>query len=191
MTTETDDKQNRSKAKPLPPIEYLRELFVVDPTSPSGLRWRVSRGGVCAGSHAGCIRKHSTYPSRSDWVVSVNSRMWMASRIIYCITYGEIPQDMQVDHINGNPLDNRVENLRIATPTQNSWNCKTNKRNKSGIRGVWWRESNQKWRVAIRTLGRRLQIGEYSNLSDARRAREEAELRLHGEFSPLARKEGA
>ena len=188
METET---KNRTKAKPLPPIERLRELLIVDPTSPSGLRWRVSRGGVCAGSHAGCIRKHSTDPSRSDWVVSVNSRLWMTSRIIYFITYGEIPQDMQVDHINGNPLDNRVENLRIATPPQNSWNCKTNKRNKSGIRGVCWDASRNKWMAHIMFNGKSRTLGRFDSLDEARFVRQYEEVRLFGEFSSIHRKEGA
>ena len=191
MTTETDDKQNRTKAKPLPPIERLRELFVVDPTSPSGLRWRISRGAAKGGNHAGYQCQDSRQKERFDWTVSVDSSMWKVARIIYFMVHGEIPQALDIDHINGNPLDNRVENLRLATRSQNNKNHKMKSTNKSGVRGVCWHPEKKKWRVQIRHGGKVLHLGFFTNIDDARRAREEAELRLHGEFSPLARKEGA
>jgi hypothetical protein len=191
MTTETDDRQNRTKAKPLPPIEYLRELFVVDPTSPSGLRWLVSRGKARKGSLAGYKCQDSKQKHRFDWTVGINGKMFKVARIIYFMEHGSIAPEMDIDHVNGNPLDNRVENMRLATRSQNNRNHRMKSANKSGVRGVCWHAERKKWRAQIRHGGKVIQLGVFLSIDDARRAREEAELRLHGEFSPLARKEGA
>src|SRR3972149_6021810 len=63
------------------------------------------------------------------------------------------PKGMYTDHINGNPLDNRKENLRIVTFSQNMLNRKRYKNNKSGHKGVVWNKDRQKWRVRIDVKG--------------------------------------
>jgi hypothetical protein len=190
MIAENEDRTNRSKAKPLPPIEYLRELFIVDPTSPSGLRWKVNRGTkIKAGRVAGAISRNAN--GKIYWKVLSSSRPMKVHRVIMAITSGVDLAGMEVDHINGDGCDNRVENLRLATSAQNKRNCRMRIASKSGVRGVDWASHKNKWRVRIRHDGGHSHIGYFRNLDDARRAREEAELRLHGEFSPLARKEGA
>lgn len=79
-----------------------------------------------------------------------------------------------VDHINGNPLDNRKTNLRLLEPHQNSQNRKgaavTNVT--SGIRGVYWEK--RKWRVRMKIRGKRIELGFYENLEDAKRVIENA-----------------
>jgi hypothetical protein len=190
MTTETDDRQNRSKAKPLPPIEYLRELFIVDPTSPSGLRWRVSRGTrIKAGQVAGSIS--GNFNGKMYWRVIASYRSMKAHRVILSIIHGIDLAGIEVDHINGDGSDNRIENLRIASSIKNNWNRGRAKNNTSGFRGVCWDAQRDKWMAHISANGKFHYLGRFDSLNDARRAREEAELRLHGEFSPLARKEGA
>jgi hypothetical protein len=191
MIAENEDRPKRSKAKPLPPIEYLRELFAVDPTSPSGLRWKVSRGKAKTGHPAGARSVNRKQENRLDWRVKVDSSNFKVARIIYLMIYGEIPQDLEIDHINGNPLDNRAQNLRLATRTENNRNRRLGVKNKSEVRGVCWHFTAKKWRAQICCNKKIVHLGVFANLDDARRAREEAELRLHGEFSPLARKEGA
>lgn len=190
MIAENEDRPNRTKAKPLPPIEYLRELFIVDPSSPSGLRWRANRGGVKAGSVAGWFHKHSTDSNRHDWLVCVYSKTWIASRIIFFITYGNIPDGMAIDHINGNSLDNRIENLRLATSQQNNRNRRISSNNRSGIRGVCWDPSSNKWRAHIEVNGKHHNLGRFDSLVEARCIRRRAEVQLFGEFSSIHRKEG-
>lgn len=87
------------------------------------------------------------------------------------------------DHINRNTLDNRRENLRIATTAQNNRNYPTPKTNKSGQKGV--RLENGYWRVRIRENGKKLHISQYKVFEDAVRAYREAALRIHGEFACL------
>jgi hypothetical protein len=186
---ETDTK-NRTKAKPLPPIEYLRELFVVDPTSPSGLRWRVKRSGSRGAGHAaGCSSEVS--PRRFYWLVTVQGRQMRAHRIVWAVFHGSDLGDHQIDHINGDGLDNRIENLRIATSKQNSRNRRISSNNRSGIRGVCWDASRNKWMAHIMLNGKSRTLGRFDSLDEARFVRQYEEVRLFGEFSSLHRKEGA
>lgn len=66
------------------------------------------------------------------------------------------PDGMQVDHINGNRSDNRKINLRLVTHTQNQWNSKKKKRNKSGYKGVYQDERNGKWVVSVLVNGKKI-----------------------------------
>jgi hypothetical protein len=99
------------------------------------------------------------------------------------------PNGMEVDHINGNGLDNRRCNLRICTPTQNQWNSKTPITNTSGYKCVIWEPKLNKWRVRIRKDGKRYTIGYYKNIEDAHKAQVEYSIKLHGEFSSALRPE--
>jgi hypothetical protein len=77
---------------------------------------------------------------------------------------------MVVDHINGNGLDNRRENLRIIT-NQNNIRCQgINRNNTSGYRGVSWHKGKQRWEAKIRVNGHRLSLGRYKTAEEAARA---------------------
>ena len=90
-----------------------------------------------------------------------------------------------VDHANRDKLDNRKQNLRIATPSENTQNSKISKHNKSGFIGVWWDKDRKKWEVQIRLNGKSKKIGRFTNLEKAIKARLEAELEYFGEdFAP-------
>jgi hypothetical protein len=90
------------------------------------------------------------------------------------------------DHINGNRLDNRRENLRLADQSQNAQNSHLRNDNKSGVRGVFWEKSTGKWRAVIKQHGKQISIGRFVEFGDAVSARRDLELKLFGEFSPLA-----
>lgn len=62
---------------------------------------------------------------------------------------GPVPEGFVVDHINGDKLDNRIENLRIATYQQNSFNMKKPISNRSGLKGLSWDSSRLRWRGSI------------------------------------------
>ena len=98
------------------------------------------------------------------------------------------PKGMHTDHINGNPLDNRKENLRICTPAQNSRNRRKNKNNKSGFKGVKrccgsWYEGTIKWMASINFEGKRMHLGVYDIPEEAARAYDAKAIELHGEFA--------
>ena len=94
------------------------------------------------------------------------------------------PEGMDVDHINGNPLDNRKENLRICTRAQNSQNKKLRADSKSGYKGVYER-SNGRFQAYIGDPdkhGRNIKLGCYDTPEEAARARDKKAKELHGEF---------
>lgn len=88
----------------------------------------------------------------------------------------------QVDHINGNPLDNRRSNLRPATNQQNNCNRGTQKNNTSGHKGVSWRQDAQKWRSRIKVNGSMVSLGYFVKFDDAVAAYREAAIKYHGDF---------
>ena len=100
------------------------------------------------------------------------------------------PDNMQVDHINGNPLDNRRENLRLVSNTQNSWNAvkKSNKK-ATKYKGVYVRKeyTPHKYSAQIRVgSGKRFSLGIYDTEEEAHEAYKHASLEHHGEFSIYA-----
>jgi hypothetical protein len=87
----------------------------------------------------------------------------------------------KVDHIDGNPQNNRLENLRWISPQENTFNHKMYKNNKLEISGIQKRESG-KYRARIRHNGVLIQLGTFENIDDAIRARNDAEIQYFGEF---------
>ena len=103
---------------------------------------------------------------------------------------GAAPPGYVIDHINGNTLDNRKENLRFVTPQQNVFNSnrktpKISGINPSGYKGVHWRNDRKKWRVSITCDGIRHDIGLYENKHEAARAYNEAARRFFGQYAKL------
>jgi hypothetical protein len=113
---------------------------------------------------------------------SVRARVPGTSRHI--IMSWAIVGEKWYDHINHNPLDNRKENLRKATRTDNNRNCSLSKNNTSGVTGVSWNKRNNNWRARIMVDKKSIEIGQFSNKSDAIKARLEAEIKYFGEFAP-------
>ena len=87
-----------------------------------------------------------------------------------------------VDHIDRNPLNNHLSNLRYATHAENSHNSKMRSSNTSGYKGIQWKEKLQKWRVEVSAPGYKKHIGMFVSLEDAIIARNEAFTERHGEF---------
>jgi hypothetical protein len=89
-----------------------------------------------------------------------------------------------IDHINGDGLDNRKANLRIATVAQNAWNSK--KRNSaSGYKGVWFDKNKRLWRAAIVCNRKRIHVGYFKNKLDAANAYDNAARKYHKDFASL------
>ena len=95
------------------------------------------------------------------------------------------PDNMVVDHIDGNTMDNRKSNLRIVTQQQNSWNKSVAVNNTSGVKGVSRVRRSGKWVSRITHNGKRITLGTFENFQDAVLARVEAEKELYGEYSRL------
>lgn len=89
----------------------------------------------------------------------------------------------QVDHVDGNPLNNRRENLRLASNNQNGKNRKRNSNNTSGFKGV--HRVRNKWRAAIKVNYKLIHLGYFDTPKDAHDAYCEAAIKYHGEFARL------
>lgn len=88
-----------------------------------------------------------------------------------------------VDHINGDPFDNRKCNLRICEAIQNWWSRKKRSDNTSGFKGVTWSKSNSKWNARIKKHGKRISLGYFETPEAAHAAYCKAADELFGEFA--------
>lgn len=119
-----------------------------------------------AGKQAGCVKGNGYVQ------VYVNNRPHYAHRLIWILEHGDIP--MQIDHINGNGLDNRLQNLRSVSPAENARNSRIRSDNKTGVLGVFWHDARQKYRAEIRVNGVNKHLGHYATLEEAKKARKMA-----------------
>ena len=128
---------------------------------------RVSRGGNKKGTVAGS--KDRDYLS-----VTVDEVAYKVHRVIWAIVKGEDPGELMVDHIDGNKTNNRIENLRLATNSQNQAN--------RPLAQLYYRDSRQRWEVCVRAGGKRkYAVGKCPLLVHLKRCDLRDE--LHGEFA--------
>jgi hypothetical protein len=127
--------------------------------------------------------KLAGYRSGSGYIaVTVDSRLYIASRIIWEMFNSEIPPGMIVEHRDENKLNNNLENLRLGTHAQNMQNRGKPSNNTSGYKGVTWHERDGKWRAQIKTNGSYKQIGSFTTPELAYEAYCKKAKELHGEF---------
>ncbi len=88
-----------------------------------------------------------------------------------------------VDHINGDILNNCVDNLRWATISENQMNSKKKKNNTSGIKGVFWHKQRNKWQAQIQFDGKSMHLGYFDDIEMAKEARQSAVERIYKEFA--------
>jgi hypothetical protein len=112
-------------------------------------------------------------------------KKWYLHRFVYHINGMEIPSKMEIDHINGNGLDNRKSNLRLASSRQNKANCGLRSDNSSGYKGVNFMASRSKWRAQLWVNGKNTHLGLYETLEDAILAYNRAAIKEWGEYALL------
>jgi len=163
--------------KPLPSQEELHKFFEY---KEGDLYWKIKpRNSTRIGDKAGSL------DSKGYVVLKLNNLLYRMHRIIWAYHYSVIPNNLQIDHIDGNKTNNMIENLRLATNSQNKSN---NKRarcdSKSNILGVCWSKASRKWQSHIKKNNKKIYLGLFANQEDAIAARKAAELQYFGEFAP-------
>ncbi len=95
------------------------------------------------------------------------------------------PNNFDIDHIDGNGLNNCRSNLRVCSHRENLCNRKTQKHS-SLFKGVFWNKQAQKWRAQIRVYGRAIHLGYFDKEMDAFEAYKRAALKYQGEYARLS-----
>ena len=127
------------------------EYFQLDDTSPSGLvRIKSKWGNTIEKCYVG-TRNLSKNGDNSFWALGFKGKMYLVHRIIWVMTYGSIDSSLVIDHLDGNPFNNKIENLSLKTQKDNLRNRKQGVSNKTGVTGVklmtdgdgyWYYEAN-------------------------------------------------
>jgi hypothetical protein len=139
------------------------------------LYWKNTFARIKAGQLAGC-------PStKGYWIVGIKQKRYKLHRVIFLMHHGFMPE--YVDHINGNSGDNRIENLRVATASQNSHNYKKPKNNTSGLKNISWDKDSKKWVVRLKINNVHKNFGRYNDIDYARFVAEAMRYKYHQQFA--------
>lgn len=153
--------------------ERANELFEY---RDGALYWRVKKAyRVAVGAEAGCKNSHGYC------VVRVDGVLCGAHRIIFLMHHGYFPK--YVDHIDGNPLNNSIDNLREATNVENCCNRGKQSNNRSGSKNVHWKAKIKHWSVEIQVNKVKRYLGIYKDLELADLVAQEARDLYHGNFA--------
>ena len=139
-------------------VDYFREFFEVDC---GDLIWRRNQGRARKGQSAG-------FSDRLGYrCVRLERKVYMVHRIIFAMEKGAFPKG-QIDHINGIKSDNRIENLRDVSASQNQRSFSTPRKNTtSKFRGVCKRKSNSRFVATLKVKGKKIHIGYFDNENEA------------------------
>ncbi len=164
--------ENNNNIKALPPLEILNFLFECD--SSTGILSRRVSTSPNALKATSVEHIHST-GYRVAYVTDSNGvgKYFLVHRIIYKMVTGEEPL-LPVDHIDGNPLNNKFDNLRLASPAVNNRNQKMHSHNTSGFTGVSWSKLTGKWQAHIKVQNKLYGLGQFATIEEAIAARKGA-----------------
>lgn len=152
-------------------VARLRELFGY---ADGGLYWKVNKGRAKIGDRS--------YQNNVGYnVLKFDGVAYLEHRLVWAWHYGSCPEF--IDHIDNDPTNNRIENLRAASFSENMRNAVLGRKNTSGVKGVHWCASKQKWKAMLTFNGRQNYLGRFSDLSTAASAVAVARQRYHGRFA--------
>ena len=112
---------------------------------------------------------------------AVKGKIYAVHRIIYLMQHGYLPQF--IDHIDNNPLNNKIENLREVTHQQNCMNTVISTKNSSGFKGVTWNKARQKWIAQLAYKKTPIYLGGYEDIELADLVVQMAREKYHGKYS--------
>lgn len=162
--------------------QNVMSQLAYDPLSGRIFRQRDShKGRWKAGKTSGHVSKINGYR-----YIVVERKQHLAHRLAWLLHYGWMPEDgIDIDHINGDRDDNRIENLRLGSRSQNNVNSKTPKNNTSGFKGAYFDKRRGKWAAEIWVFKSKKFLGYYSTPKEAGAAYQTAAQRFYGEFARM------
>jgi len=161
------------KRMPPPTLARLKELLDYDPQT-GIFTWKMAESKrIKVGCRAGCKDSYSGY-----WVIYIDRKRYYGHRLAWFWVHGQWPTVL--DHKNRDPSDNRISNLRKASPGQSRANTKIHKNNSSKFKGV--RQSGRGWAAIIRCNGKKIYLGTFATPEEAHSIYCKAGQRLYGNF---------
>lgn len=155
----------------------VRELLDYDPKTGIFIRKVRTSNRVKVGDIAGCQM------ANGYWAISLEGKKYYAHHLAWMFMTGEWPQ-RDIDHRNLIKNDNRWDNIRLATESENSGNTGVRSDNTSGFKGV--HPKREKWCSQIRRDGKRITLGSFDTPDQAHDAYRKAAFELFGEFARVA-----
>jgi hypothetical protein len=152
--------------------EKLKKLLRYDASSGVFYWEKTISNRAVAGSVAGYIDGHGYI------AIGIGRKLHRAHRLAWLYVFGTFPK-ADIDHINKDRKDNRIENLRLATRAQNLQNCFKKSNNTSGVTGVSWNKRTQKWEAHITSNYKKVFLGLFDSIEDATNARLSAKKKYH------------
>ncbi len=138
--------------------------------------WKVAKGWVKPGRIAGTANGDNGYR-----YIKLNGVHYLEHRMVWLYVHGCLPEG-EIDHINGDKKDNRIENLRQCTRSQNEINKGLSSANTSGCKGVSWHAQSKKWRARLKVNKKEVHLGTFENKADAELAYKSYLQKTHGDF---------
>lgn len=160
-------------------VERAREVLSYDPET-GKLTWLITLSPrAVKGKEAGHRMKRG-----SAVQLRIDKRLYSAHRVIWLMVYGVWPTE--VDHIDNDPLNNRLSNLRAATHAQNLKNMSMHRDNAQGVKGVYRNKHASGYFSQIMVDGKQHYLGRFKTKEQASAAYNAAAKRLHGEFAHMS-----
>ena len=156
-------------------VDEVREAFDYDEET-GDMIWKIrasSRANI--GDAAGYVNR------RGYKYIGYKGKLYRAHRLIWLYVHGSFPPE-QIDHIDGNPSNNRISNLRAVSRKENAKNQKLPKNNTSGITGVVWKKNASKWHARIKINWKQIHLGTFNDFFEACCGRKSAEIKY--DFHP-------
>jgi hypothetical protein len=173
-----------NKFHPLPSKTFVMEWLHYDPAS--GLFTWMKEPAIMdrdRGKIAGTIRENGyVFISLGDYGICA------AHRLAWVYVNGDIPEGLEVDHIDGNPTNNAIGNLRLATSSQQKQNKSVQSNSRSGLKGAYYHacRTGKKWRSQIKVADRLIFLGYFETAEEAHAAYGVAAIEHFGEFARVA-----
>ena len=163
--------------------ERASTLLTYDPDS-GEMKWKVQRGNAYPpGTRCGSICR--TGHGYMCLVVKVDGKTYKLARLAWLINYGKWPVG-QIDHIDLNPLNNAISNLRECTASQNCANRRYRSGATSGFKGVTYRKRERRWCAQVRSGGKLMYWKLFTTKEEAAEAYIKASSEIHGQFARAA-----